>query len=150
MRKRHSLSIRFPDTVWWWEEHRIWADLRVGGGVEEVRATLPAGENRGREQDREGQQTTAYVKSHNNFMQELFEVMVLTLYFRQATQEPGQDVTGNGQGEGCSEEEGEIDDCFASGWLGGGKLVKIMHCIYTCFEEIAYPGAFGKQPTSQE
>jgi len=35
--------------------------------------------------------------------------------FRQATQEPSQDVTRNGQGQGCSEEEGEVEDCLAGG-----------------------------------
>lgn len=39
---------------------------------------------------------------------------------RQATQEPGQDVTRNGQGQGCSEEEGEVDDCLAAGGVEEG------------------------------
>jgi ribosomal protein S24E len=52
--------------------------------------------------------------------------------YRQTTQEQGEDITGNSKDQGCGEEEGqEVDGCLGGAW-GGGTVVRLTYCTYTC------------------
>jgi len=53
---------------------------------------------------------------------------------RQATQEQTKDTPGYGKGQGCCQEEGEIDDSLFPGVADGGKSVlrEWALCLYAC------------------
>jgi hypothetical protein len=66
---------------------------------------------------------------------------------RQATQEPTKDSPRYGEGQGCGQEEGEIDDSPFPGVADGGKLVlrEWALCLYACIRIGSAYGASGTE-----
>jgi hypothetical protein len=66
---------------------------------------------------------------------------------RQATQEPTKDSPRYGEGQGCDQEEGEIDDSPFPGVADGGKLVlrEWALCLYACIRIGSAYGASGAE-----
>lgn len=56
--------------------------------------------------------------------------------YRQATKEQTEDSAWYGEGQGCEQEEGEIDDSLSSGVWDGGTLVLREWALYSCIRLI--------------
>merc|ERR1712000_24605 len=94
------LCLRLQDAIRWWKVNWFRSDLRLARGSQEVRATLPTGPIRSRNQDWEGQQAAA-----------------------QAAQESFEGAAGYCEGQGRKEEEGRLNDCMIH-TSGAARLAK--------------------------